>query len=138
MDFGFKNKYKFVMPCNTNNSKLNETKDQFRTLSTKCSHSEPLMAPKLPTLQIFKGRAYELKYHAYQFCLNKKQANLLLYLRVIFSKPEKNYYIPEVCKNSNITPLRMHQKHNHWIHFTLIFLCVAETHAILLLLHMFL
>ena len=32
----------------------------------------------------------------------------------------------------------MHQKHNRWIHFRQIFLCVAETHAIFLLLHMFL
>ena len=47
------------------------------------------MATKLPISQIFKGRAYELKYRAYRFCLNKKQANLLLYLGVIFSKPEK-------------------------------------------------
>ena len=71
------------------NSKLNETKYQFRIRSTKRSHSELLMAPKLPTSQLFKGRAYELKYRAYRFCLNKKQANLLLYLGAIFSKLEK-------------------------------------------------
>ena len=75
------------------------------------------MAPKLPASQIFKGHAYELKYRAYRFCLNKKQANLLLYFGVILSKLEKNYYIPEICKNSKITPLRMHQKRNSWIHF---------------------
>ena len=32
----------------------------------------------------------------------------------------------------------MHQKHNRWIHFRQIFLCVAETQAIFLLFHMFL
>jgi len=32
----------------------------------------------------------------------------------------------------------MHQKHNRWIHFRQIFLCVAETHAIFLLFHMLL
>ena len=37
----------------------------------------------------FKGRAYELKYRAYGFCLNKQQANLLQYVGVIFSKSEK-------------------------------------------------
>ena len=49
------------------------------------------MAPKLHahTSQIFKASAYELKYGAYGFCLNKQQANLLYYLGVIFSKPEK-------------------------------------------------
>ena len=47
------------------------------------------MAPNLPTSQIFKGHSYELKYRAYRFCLNKKQANLLLYFGVIFSKLEK-------------------------------------------------
>ena len=55
-------------------------KDQFRIRSTKRSHSEdsePVMAPKLYTSQILKGRAYELKYLAYGFCLNKQQANLL-------------------------------------------------------------
>ena len=57
--------------------------------STKRSHGEPVMAPKLHTSQIFKGRAYELNYRAYGFCLNKQQANLLQYLGVIFSKPEK-------------------------------------------------
>ena len=55
----------------------------------KCSHSEPVMMPKLHTSQIFKGRAYELKYRAYGFSLNKQQENLLQYLRVMFSKPEK-------------------------------------------------
>ena len=35
------------------------------------------MAPKLHTSQIFNGQAYELKYRAYGFCLNKQQANLL-------------------------------------------------------------
>ena len=55
----------------------------------KCSHSEPVMMPKLHTSQILKGRAYELKYRAYGFSLNKQQENLLQYLRVMFSKPEK-------------------------------------------------
>ena len=44
--------------------------------STKRSHSEPVMAPKLHN-------------RAYGFCLNKQQANLLFYLGVIFSKPKK-------------------------------------------------
>ena len=65
------------MPCNANNSKLNESKDQFRRRSTKRSHNEPVMASKLNTSQIFEGRAYELNYRAYGFCLNKEQANLL-------------------------------------------------------------
>ena len=39
---------------------------------------------------------------------------------------------------SSESPVRMHQKHNRWIHFRQIFLCVAETHAIFLLFHMFL
>ena len=65
------------MPCNKSNSKLNETKDQFRIRSTKRSLSEPVMASKLHTSQIFKGRGYELKYRAYGFCLNKQEANLL-------------------------------------------------------------
>ena len=52
-----------------NNSKLNETKDQFRIRSTKRSNTEPVMAPKLHTSQIFKGLTY--------VCLNKQQANLL-------------------------------------------------------------
>ena len=89
------------------------------------------MAPKLPTLQIFKGSAYELKYRAYRFCLNKKQANLLLYLGVIFSKLEKIITYLKFARIQTL-PLRMHQKHNSWIHFTWIFLCVAETHAIFL------
>ena len=81
------------------------------------SHTnEPLMAPKLPNSQIFKGRAYELKYLAYRFCLNKKQANLLLYLGVIFSKPEKNITSLKFARIQK--PLhsefgrRMYQKHN--------------------------
>ena len=57
---------------------------------------------------------------------------------MIFSKPEKNYYIPEICKNSKTTPLRLHQKHNRWIQLPQLFLCVAERHAIFLLFHMFL
>ena len=67
------------------------------------------MAPKLPTSQIFKGRACELKYRAYRFCLNKKQANLLLYLGVIFLKQEK---ITTYLKFARIQtlPLRTHQK----------------------------
>ena len=40
--------------------------------------SEPVIAPKLHTSQIFKDRAYELNYRAYGFCLNKQQANLLI------------------------------------------------------------
>ena len=63
------------MPCNVNNSKLNETKDHF--FSTKRLHSESVMTLKLHTSQIFNGRAYELKYRAYGFCLNKQQENLL-------------------------------------------------------------
>ena len=63
--------------CNTNNSKLNETKDQFRIRSTKRSHREPVMALRLHTSQIFKGRAYELKYRAYGVCSHKQQPNLL-------------------------------------------------------------
>ena len=69
----------------------------------KRSHSEPLMAPKLPTLQIFKGRAYELKYRAYRFCLNKKTSKFTLVSWSNFFKTRKNYYIPEICKNLNIT-----------------------------------
>ena len=88
------------------------------------SHIEPVMAPKLHTSQIFKGLTYA--------CLNKQQANLLQYLGVIFSKPEKNNYTPEICKNSKITPLRIHDNHNCLHHVRQIFLCVAETHAIFL------
>ena len=55
-----------------------------------------------------------------------------------FSKTRKNYYIPEICKNSKTTPLRMHKKNNRWIHFRKIFLCVAVTHSLFLLPHMFL
>ena len=57
--------------------------------SKKRSHSEPVMAPKLHISQIFKGRAYELKYRVYGFCLNKQKENLLQYIGVIFSKPER-------------------------------------------------
>ena len=88
--------------------------------------SEPLMAPKLPNSQIFKGRAYELKYLAYRFCLNKKQANLLLYLGVIFSKPEKNITSLKFARIQkpfhSEFGLRMYQKHNRWIHLKQIFL----------------
>ena len=94
------------------------------------------MAPKLHTSQIFKGRAYEPKYRAYGFCLNKKRSKFNLAFRSNFFKTWKKYYIPEICKNSKTTQLRMHQK--RWIHFPQIFLCVTETHAIILLFHMFL
>ena len=94
------------------------------------------MAPKLHTSQIFKGRAYEPKYRAYGFCLNKKRSKFNLAFRSNFFKNWKKYYIPEICKNSKATQLRMHQK--RWIHFPQIFLCVTETHAIILLFHMFL
>ena len=87
------------------------------------------MAPKLPNSQIFKGRAYELKYLAYRFCLNEKQANLLdLYLGVIFSKPEKIITslkfarIQKSLQSWSEFGLRMYQKHNRWIHLKQIFL----------------
>ena len=131
--------YAFWVEWFFNNSKLNITKDQFRIRFTKRTHSEPLMAPKLPTSQIFKGRAYELiKVSCISILFEQKTSRFTPASRSNFFKTRKNYYIAEICKNSKITPLRMHQKHNRWIHFTQIFLCVAETHAIFLLLHMFL
>ena len=44
------------------------------------------MAPKLHTSQIFKGRAYEPKYRAYGFCLNKKRSKFNLAFRSNFFK----------------------------------------------------
>ena len=79
-----------------NNSKLNETKDQF--FSTKHSHSEPVMMPKLHASHIFKGHAYELKYRAYGFSLNKQQLeNFTLISQSNFFKTRKNYYIHSEC-----------------------------------------
>ena len=131
-------KDKFATPCNTNNSKLNETKDQFRIRSTKRSRGEPFMVPKLPTSQIFKGLTYELKYRACRFCLNKKQANLLLYFGVIFSKLEKIITYLKFARIQKLLHSECIKKRNSWIHFTKIFLCAAETHYFFLLLHMFL
>ena len=47
------------------------------------------MAPKLHTSQIFKGRAYEPKYRAYGFCLNKKRSKFNLAFRSNFFKTWK-------------------------------------------------
>ena len=102
-----------------------ETKDQFRIRSTKRSNIEPVMAPKLHTSQIFKGLTY--------VCLNKQQeSKFTLVSRSNFFKTRKNYYTPEICKNSKTTPLRMHENHNCLHPVRHIFLCVAETHAIFL------
>ena len=40
---------------------------------------------------------------------------------VLSFKTRKNYYIPEICKNSKTTTFRMHQKHYCRIHFRQIF-----------------
>ena len=57
--------------CNAlQHEKFQIKRNQIR--STKRSHSEPVMAPRLHTSQIFKGRAYELNYRAYGFYLNKQ------------------------------------------------------------------
>ena len=63
--------------------------------------------------------------------INNTTSRFTLVSRSIFFKTRKNYYIPGICKNSKTTPLRMHQKHNRWIHF-------ADTHIIFLSFHMFL
>ena len=62
----------------------------------------------------------------------------LLVSRSNFFKTKKYYYIPEICKKSKATAFRLYQKHNRWIHFRRLFLCVAETQAIFLLFHIFL
>ena len=73
------------------------------------------------------------------FCLNINMQITIVSRSNLFSKTEKkNYYIPEICKNLKTTPLKIHKKHNRWIHFGQIFLCVAETHATFLLFDMFL
>ena len=57
--------------CNAlQHEKFQIKRNQIR--SKKRSHSEPVMAPRLHTSQIFKGRAYELNYRAYGFYLNKQ------------------------------------------------------------------
>ena len=71
-----KNLHRLVTPTIPNSD---ETKDQFRirsgTKRSLRSHvSETVMAPKLHTSQIFKGRAYQLKFRVYGFCLNKQHA----------------------------------------------------------------
>ena len=78
-----------------------------------------VLAPKLRISQFFKGHAYEREFRAYGFCLNNQQANLLLFLGVIFSKTESNYYIPEICKNSKTIPLKIHKKKTT-VEFTLV------------------
>ena len=85
------------------------------------------MAPKLHTLitLIFKGRAYELEYLANGFYMKNQQANLLKFLGVFFQK-QKNCYVPEICKNSKTTQLKMHPKHNRLLHFRKISHSVSE------------
>ena len=122
---------KVATPCETNNSKLNETNNQltlkqWTSIGADITHFTDFQRPCIWTKVL---RIWIL--------LNKKRSKFNLAFRSNFFKTwKKKYYIPEICKNSKTTQLRMHQK--RWIHFPQIFLCVTETHAIILLFHMFL
>ena len=94
------------------------------------------MAPKLHTSQIFKGRAYEPKYRAYGFCLNKKRSKFNLAFRSNFFKTWK-----KILHTWNLQEFKDHSTQNASKtvnSLSPIFLCVTETHAIILLFHMFL
>ena len=86
----------------------------------------------------FHGGFSHGNYHAYGLCLNKKRSKFNLVSRSNFFKTWKNYYIPEICKNSKASQLRINKTDSRWIHFRQIFLGATETHAIFLLLHLFL
>ena len=75
-------RYRQIFIIIINNSKLNETKDQFRIRSTKRSNTEPVMAPEITHVTDFQ-RPYIclFEYTTSKFTLVSR--------RVIFSKPEK-------------------------------------------------
>ena len=97
------------------------------------------MAPKLHTSQIFKGRAYQLKFRVYGFCLNKQHAcKFTLVSRSNFFKPRKkllhSWNLQEFKDHSTQTTSKTQPLNSA----SAVFLCVAERHAIFLLFHMFL
>ena len=97
------------------------------------------MGPKLHTSQIFKGRAYQLKYRVYGFSLNKQHAcKFTLVSRSNFFKPRKkllhSWNLQEFKDHSTQTTSKTQPLNSA----SAVFLCVAERHAIFLLFHMFL
>ena len=97
------------------------------------------MAPKLHTSQIFKGRAYQLKFRVYGFCLNKQHAcKFTLVSRSDFFETRKkllhSWNLQEFKDHSTQTASKTQPLNSG----SAVFLCVAERHAIFLLFHMFL
>ena len=97
------------------------------------------MAPKLHTSQIFKGRAYQLKFRVYWFCLNKQHAcKFTLVSRSDFFETRKkllhSWNLQEFKDHSTQTASKTQPLNSA----SAVFLCVAERHAIFLLFHMFL
>ena len=81
------------------------------------------MAPKLHTSQIFKGLTYMFVW------INNNKFTLVS--RSNFLKTRKNYYTPEICKNSKTTP-HAWKSQLFTSRSDQMFLCVAGKHAIFL------